>query len=142
MSVRAFAVHLGVTPATVSTWDARGELMRLRTETVHLLESRWPEPRCRCSSGLPAPTKMRSPPAGREPAGVLLQRAPAAETPHADAMDGTDRGTEVGLIELATVLDQRRIGEGELTAAEVMAVTGGSLRPLSAVRRARSRRSS
>lgn len=39
MSVRAFAAHLGVTTATVSNWDSRGRLARLRTETQELLDT-------------------------------------------------------------------------------------------------------
>lgn len=38
MSIRAFAAHLGVTVATVSNWESRGELARLRTETQQLLD--------------------------------------------------------------------------------------------------------
>ena len=38
MSIRAFAAHLGVTVATVSNWESRGELARLRTETQQLFD--------------------------------------------------------------------------------------------------------
>jgi transcriptional regulator with XRE-family HTH domain len=38
MSIRAFAAHLGVTVATVSNWESRGELARLRTETQQILD--------------------------------------------------------------------------------------------------------
>jgi len=38
MSIRAFAARLGVTTATVSNWDQRGPLARLRTETQQLLD--------------------------------------------------------------------------------------------------------
>ncbi len=38
MSVRAYASHLGVTVATVSNWDSRRHLARLRTETQQLLD--------------------------------------------------------------------------------------------------------
>lgn len=39
MSIRAFAAHLGVTVATVSNWDSRGELARLRTDTQQMLDT-------------------------------------------------------------------------------------------------------
>lgn len=38
MSVRAYAAHLGVAPATVGNWDSRGDRARLRTETQQLLD--------------------------------------------------------------------------------------------------------
>jgi hypothetical protein len=38
MSIRAYAAHLGVTVATVSNWDRRGELAQLRTDTQQLLD--------------------------------------------------------------------------------------------------------
>jgi hypothetical protein len=38
MSIRAYAAHLGVSIATVSNWDSRGELARLNTETQQLLD--------------------------------------------------------------------------------------------------------
>ncbi|MDG4834104.1 hypothetical protein O7627_33105 [Solwaraspora sp. WMMD1047] len=38
MSIRAYAAHLGVSPATVANWDSRGRLARLNTETQQLLD--------------------------------------------------------------------------------------------------------
>jgi transcriptional regulator with XRE-family HTH domain len=38
MSVRAFAAHLGVAVASVTNWERRGELIRLRDETQEILD--------------------------------------------------------------------------------------------------------
>lgn len=38
MSVRAFAAHLGVAPGSVSNWEARREVIRLRGETQEILD--------------------------------------------------------------------------------------------------------
>ncbi|WP_161934780.1 hypothetical protein [Frankia sp. R43] len=38
MSVRSFAAHLGVAVASVSNWERRGELIRLRDETQEILD--------------------------------------------------------------------------------------------------------
>lgn len=38
MSIRAYAAHLGISPATVANWDSRGQLARLNTETQQLLD--------------------------------------------------------------------------------------------------------
>jgi hypothetical protein len=39
MSVRAFAAHLGVAIASVSNWERRGQRIRLRDETQHILDT-------------------------------------------------------------------------------------------------------
>ncbi len=38
MSLRAFAAHLGVAPASVANWEKRGERIRLRHETQQILD--------------------------------------------------------------------------------------------------------
>src|SRR5215475_15096542 len=39
MSIRAFAVHLGVNDAAVSNWERRGERARLRYQTQQMLDT-------------------------------------------------------------------------------------------------------
>ncbi|MDQ7909107.1 hypothetical protein RB614_31750 [Phytohabitans sp. ZYX-F-186] len=39
MSVRAFAAHLGVAVASVTNWERRGEVIRLRDETQQILDT-------------------------------------------------------------------------------------------------------
>jgi hypothetical protein len=39
MSIRAYAAHLGVSPAAVANWERRGEQARMRTETQQILDT-------------------------------------------------------------------------------------------------------
>src|SRR5690348_12421464 len=39
MSIRAYAAHLGVSPAAVANWERRGERARMRTETQQILDT-------------------------------------------------------------------------------------------------------
>src|SRR4051794_16037972 len=39
MSIRAYAVHLGVSPATITNWEHRGTAARLRTDTQQMLDT-------------------------------------------------------------------------------------------------------
>jgi tetratricopeptide (TPR) repeat protein len=39
MSIRAYAAHLGVSPAAVMNWERRGDQARLRTETQQILDT-------------------------------------------------------------------------------------------------------
>jgi tetratricopeptide (TPR) repeat protein len=70
MSVRAFAAHLGVAVASVTNWEQRGELIRLRDETQQILDrdlSRAPDDvRARFEAAIAAMDAPRAAPLPRD----------------------------------------------------------------------------